>query len=613
MKQVLLAVFLLILSSSLFAWTIGPMNYQGRLVDGAGIPVGYPTPTTASFVVNIWDAPTGGNLKYSEQQNNITVSDGTYSFLVSTGVTTSGSWDIYLWNTPSLYLEMVVNGQTMTPRHLLASTPFAYQANLALTTNNALALGGKSSGQVLQDICKAGKGKWLELANQGAGTCLGIASSFPGPTQVNINTLTASKDFTNLDLTNADISGINFGAVDFTGSILKNTIVKGGSFTGANFTNSIWDGVTTTTAMTVNFNMRRAQMKNMSLALFSFTDVTKLNYLSAGFLSACPAALPASYQWACRVQTTSPTTVYQLVGYDYAGTNLHYYEGINYSLDSAFVDNSAGIAHIKVDDFNNTNAFGADFRSMYIDQSFVGTSYGYADFSGADIWRVDFSAASNGDSSIFDKAKLHAVNFSNPVTRLLMTSVSFVGTVLDNVSFRNVDLESVSFTNATLTNADFTNVGDNGAGLYFNGAYIYSAKFWKIPNTISIDFTNAKFVGGGPGSIATFWNSSLYWMSFAGARFTDMVFDNTVTMTNTSTPVNFTNTVWVNPYFGNSAATSPIFTGVNFQGAHFYETTASLWTNIPVANWAGARCPDGYLIGNPNTLSVRCNVGHLLP
>ena len=608
MKKILLAISSLLLSSTVFAWTIGPMNYQGRLLDGAGIPV----TGTYNFTVNIYDSLTNGTLKFSENQNNVAVTDGVYSFLVSTGVTNSGTWDINLWNTPSLYLEIVVNGSTLTPRHLLASTPFAYQANLALTTNNALALGGKSSGQVLQDICRANKGKWLELANQGSGTCLGVSASFPGPTQVNINTLTASTDFSNIDLTNADISGINFGAVNFTGATLKNTIVKGGSFTGADFTNSTWDGVTTTTAMTVNFNMRRAKMKNMSLALFSFTDVTKLNYLSAGYLSACPAALPASYQWACRVQTVSPSTVYQLVGYDYAGTTPHYYEGINYSTDSVFADNSVGLARVNVDNFNSANVFGADFRGMYIDQTFNGASYGYADFSGADIWRVDFALASNGDSSIFDKAKLHFVNFTSatPTTRLLMTSVSFNNTTLDNVSFRNVDLESVSFTNATLTNADFTNVGDNGAGLSFNGAYIYNAKFWEVPSSISIDFTNAKFIGMGPGSVSSFWKSNLNWMTFVGARFVDMVIDNTVTMTSSTS---FVNTTWINPYFGTST-TYPNFSGVNFQGAHFYETTANptLWTNIPATSWRGAKCPDGYVIPALTT-TEKCSTGHLLP
>src|SRR6478736_272553 len=131
------------------------MNYQGRLLDNVGVPV----TGSYNFIVRIYDAPTGGTLKFSEQQNSIAVNDGVYSFLVSTGTSPTGSWDINLWNTPTLYLEIEVNSQTLAPRHLLASTPFAFQANLALTTNNALALGGKSAGNVLQDICTAGKGK----------------------------------------------------------------------------------------------------------------------------------------------------------------------------------------------------------------------------------------------------------------------------------------------------------------------------------------------------------------------------------------------------------------------------------------------------------------------
>lgn len=607
MNKILAAAFLVMASLSVWADTpVGPMNYQGRLLDNSGVPV----TGSYNFVARVYDAASNGTLKYQENHNGVAVNDGVYSFLVGTQTKSGGdsTWSVELWNCCStLFLEIVVNGETLAPRSRLAAAPFAFQANLALTTNNALALGGKSSGAVLQDICKANKGKWLELANAGAGACLGIGSLFPGPTQVNISTLTANTNFSGIDLTNADISGINFGAANFTGATLKNTIVKGGSFTGADFTNSSWDAVTSTTAMTVNFTLRRAKMKNMNLSQFSFTDVTKLNYLSAGFLSACPAALPASGQWVCRVQNTSPSTVYHLAGWS-SNAQTFAYEGINYSQDSVFADNSEGIARIKVNNFNNTTVFGADLRGMYIDQSFTNTSYGNADFTGADIWRVDFSAAQSGDGSIFDKAKLHYVNFTSatPTTRLLMTSVSFNNTTLDNVSFRNVDLESVYFQNATLTNADFTNVGDNGAGLGFNNAYIYNAKFWRIPNSISIDFTGAKFIGNGPGSISTFWQSNLNWMVFTGARLVDMVFDNTVTMTN----ANFTNTTWINPTFTSTAL--PSFAGVNFQGARFYETTNTVWPTL-AASWAGTRCPDGFLIPNPNSGNVRCNVNHMLP
>jgi len=605
MNKIIIAMMLLLGAFSVYADTpVGPMNYQGRLLDNAGIPV----TGSYNFVVRVYDAVSGGTLKYQENHNAVAVDDGVYNFLVGTQTKSGGdsTWSVELWNCcANLFMEIVVNGEALSPRHRLAAAPYAFQANLALTTNNALALGGKSAGNVLQDICKANKGKWLELANQGSGACLGIGSSFPGPTQVAINTLTASTDFSNVDLTNADISGINFGAANFTGATLKNTIVKGGSFTGANFTNSTWDGVTTTTAMTVNFNMRRAQMKNMSLALFSFTDVSKMNYLSAAYLSACPIALPGTGQWSCRVQTTSPGTVYHLAGW----SNMPWYEGINYSRDSAYSDDSEGVARIKVDNFNNTTVFAADFRGMFIDQSFNGAGYGNANFTGADIWRVNFGAATGGgDGSVFDKAKLRFVNFSNYPTYTQLTSVSFANAVLDNVNFRDVELEGVSFQNVTMLNADFTSYGDNGAGVDFTGASIYNSKFWKVVQ-ISGDFTNAKFFGAGPGSLPTFWLSDTRYMNFTGATLTDMVFDNTVTLTNTP----FNNTTWINPYFGNSAGTSPFFTGVNFQGAKFLETTSSLWTNIPAANWAGARCPDGYLVPNPNTGNVKCNVGHLLP
>src|SRR6478609_3727878 len=120
MKKISGFMVLFLLSASAFAWTIGPMNYQGRLLDNAGIPL----TGSYNFKVRIYDALSGGTLKFSEQQNNIAVDDGVYSFLVSTGTSPTGTWDINLWNTPSLYLEIEVNSQTLSPRHLLASTRF---------------------------------------------------------------------------------------------------------------------------------------------------------------------------------------------------------------------------------------------------------------------------------------------------------------------------------------------------------------------------------------------------------------------------------------------------------------------------------------------------------
>ena len=54
------------------ATPVGPMNYQGRLLDNQGIPV----TGNYTFTVRIYNDPVSGTLKYSEVHNNVAVNDG---------------------------------------------------------------------------------------------------------------------------------------------------------------------------------------------------------------------------------------------------------------------------------------------------------------------------------------------------------------------------------------------------------------------------------------------------------------------------------------------------------------------------------------------------------
>ena len=552
MKRIVLVWVLLFASAPLFAWTIGPMNYQGRLLDAAGIPVGYPTPTTANFVVNIWDAPTGGNLKYSEQQNNITVNDGTYSFLVSTGVTTAGSWDIYLWNTPTLYLEIVVNGQTLTPRHLLAAAPFAFQANLALTTNNALALGGKSSGAVLQDICKAGKGKWLELVSQ----CLGVGASFPGPSMVNLNTLTASTDLSNLDLTNADISGINFGAADFTGTLFKGTTLNASGVKDANMTKTIWDSVISTGTATFTANFTSATIGNMSLAGWNMAGTT-LNNMSAADLTACPINLPSQYVCVLirgtslyaiygpnlNLSKDSLMSKYLLVVQDFTALNL---SGVSFAGDK-----------LKSLNIQNANLDGASFKDTFILNPFVNnTSFTNAtDISDAVIQGGSFNGSSGSHMVIHD-SKLEAVS-------VLGDSIWIDYTVLNQVDF---DLFGTA------------------ASLYLGYATI---------NTLLIEDASSVRMEGTRTSGGAYLGDGVNGVVLVQAKF----FDGNISGNWRNSVVDHSDGAW----FINVSFNGIDLTGANWTDA--YNEGSLLFRNV---NWYGAKCPDGFQV---TTLGDTC-IGH---
>ncbi len=296
-KIVFLATTICMLYTAVSHASIGPMNYQGRLLDDNGVPV----TGNYTFVVSVWDASNGGVLQFQEK-HGVSVNDGVYSFLVSTGTVIYGTWDINLWNQPELYLELEVAGETLSPRTRIAAAPYAFQANLALTTNNALALGGKSADDydtILEDICASGNGKWLDVEEQ----CMGVGSVVTGVWTA-LDSGADQNDYKNLDLTNADISGASFSGAtgywngaNFEGSTFKNTTVSAAGLDKVVLDDVYMDGVITTEVnpVTVNSKFQGAVLKNMDLSNWNLSGAN-LTGLSASYLTGCPEDLPADWQ-----------------------------------------------------------------------------------------------------------------------------------------------------------------------------------------------------------------------------------------------------------------------------------------------------------------------------
>jgi len=102
------------------------VNYQGILNDSAGNPV----PDQAySMVFKIYDAATAGTLLYEESQTVTTV-NGIYNVLLGTGTATVGTFDPALFSADR-WLEVNVNGETLTPRQPVTSVAFSLQAEEA--------------------------------------------------------------------------------------------------------------------------------------------------------------------------------------------------------------------------------------------------------------------------------------------------------------------------------------------------------------------------------------------------------------------------------------------------------------------------------------------------
>ncbi|MEO0127781.1 MAG: hypothetical protein ABIL44_08545, partial [candidate division WOR-3 bacterium] len=105
------------------------INYQGYLTDTLGIPITNPS---LAMTFSIYDALSGGNLKWTENQT-VSVSKGIFNVILGINTPIPDS----VFNNIDRWLELTVGGQTLTPRTRIVSNPYAYTATYADTANYA--------------------------------------------------------------------------------------------------------------------------------------------------------------------------------------------------------------------------------------------------------------------------------------------------------------------------------------------------------------------------------------------------------------------------------------------------------------------------------------------
>jgi hypothetical protein len=122
LASIVAAFFVLtILATAAFA-VPKTINYQGRLSDSEGVPVN----GTVSMTFAIYNAPTGGELLWSETQSSVTVTDGAFSVALGSVTLFTVTFD------EEYYLGVKVGGDAeMTPRAALVSVPYALRAKEA--------------------------------------------------------------------------------------------------------------------------------------------------------------------------------------------------------------------------------------------------------------------------------------------------------------------------------------------------------------------------------------------------------------------------------------------------------------------------------------------------
>jgi hypothetical protein len=134
------ASLLLLPSDRLAAQNVRPptqLTYQGFLTDGNGQPFGNTTPVNKTVVFRIYDALTGGNLKWSSQQV-VTVDRGYFSILLGQGSAFGSEpfnadlTGIFTGNGASdRYLELTADGTVIAPRLRFFPSPYAMLATSA--------------------------------------------------------------------------------------------------------------------------------------------------------------------------------------------------------------------------------------------------------------------------------------------------------------------------------------------------------------------------------------------------------------------------------------------------------------------------------------------------
>ena len=100
------------------------LSYQGRLADNTAQRE--PVSGTLPMEFRIYGSPAGSDLLWQESWSGVAVEDGVFSVLLGSHVPLPE--DLFS-GTTSIYLELVVMGETLTPRQRLSSVPFAQVAD----------------------------------------------------------------------------------------------------------------------------------------------------------------------------------------------------------------------------------------------------------------------------------------------------------------------------------------------------------------------------------------------------------------------------------------------------------------------------------------------------
>jgi hypothetical protein len=167
-KSCVLATTLVAVAVTLWAGFVGgaipeKINYQGRLTDsGTGLPL----PGSHSAVFKIYDSSLNGSLLWTETTSITADSNGVFTALLGSVTPISIDFDT------TAFLQVEIDGEVLTPRRELVSTPYAFTALNAENLNGLPASDyatGDALGQAGTLNDPSNPVDWSQLKNVPAG------------------------------------------------------------------------------------------------------------------------------------------------------------------------------------------------------------------------------------------------------------------------------------------------------------------------------------------------------------------------------------------------------------------------------------------------------------
>jgi hypothetical protein len=240
------------------------MNYQGRLTDSVGAPLAGPV----DLELRIYDVLSGGVALFAENHAVVPLDDdGGFNLLLGNGAATTGTFDASLFAGVNRYLEVVIDGEVLSPRLPFSSVPYAMVAEEAAVVQGAPSLitdvqtlqtqvGSPAPGDpsVVDRLTSQGvtigtntvAATTAQASADSASTTAAAAQSTATANEAALTALQATlpslQDLSGQDLTGADLSGQDLSMANLVGTILVNANLQGANFYGANLSGADLSG-----------------------------------------------------------------------------------------------------------------------------------------------------------------------------------------------------------------------------------------------------------------------------------------------------------------------------------------------------------------------------------